>query len=211
MSRTTDFLGGHQWTFNEDPRGGAHDWECKCGERGRIAHGSGTLMGQVFVQQSFARHAYRKLEEAAAALVLQPLPHTRQVHQSLLGRAKSLQAAGNTDQGNILMMAANERCREIEEANEAAYRALTWYPWPEEGSPGLAADVDNEPGVVNFWMYVHPGQDCPWSWETWKIDPGSGQETKLTQGSAPSQTEAQRASWAALVAYQEDQEDEEPF
>src|SRR5215831_2235631 len=197
-TRTTSFIGAHQWTITK--RGG-WDAVCVCGDREHIAS-----YDMQFVMECFARHAGRKLQEAAVALILENRPRNRQTMESLKQRAKRLQEAGETDKGNLLMLASSHLYSELEAAQEEQYRSLTWYGWPDdvEGvAPGLAADVDDI-WPERFWLEIQPNpyferrQFKNWRWEAWRITEG-GDETRITSGQADTREEAQRASWDALV------------
>jgi hypothetical protein len=205
-NRSTTFIGAHQWTLTE--RGG-YDWVCVCGDHGRIASTS-----PWFVMESFGRHAHRKLEEAAVRLVLNPLPHTPQTITRLTRDAQEAREAGDMDRGNLLMSAANERHHEEQEALAVRFQGLEWYTWPDDipDAPGVACDVED------FWLEVQTEDALNWTWEVWRVNHHDASrrgswdvDIKLAHGTSLSQAEAKRAAWDALVTYQQEQEEEEPF
>jgi hypothetical protein len=197
----TGYIGAHRW--HVDQGHGTYTWTCVCGDTGRV---TGNLS---FCLHAFGEHAQRKLEAAAVTLVLEPLPHTRQVINSLFRQAGEAEDAGNNDRANILMLAHNRRHHEAQEALADQYRSLRWTAWPEQTSEGRGVEVEG--AYANYWLHVGDPQDNGFPWEVWLIDPRTGDETRLAQGVKPTQADAQRASWDALVGYQESQEDEEPF
>lgn len=200
----TGYIGAHRWHVGEVENSSSYICTCVCGKTERV---TGNFS---YVMHCFADHAYRALEEAAIALVLAPLPHTPQVRQGLVAKAKQEQESGDKDRGNILMGAANYLAYEATQANEEQYRGLDWIPWPEESSESKGAPVDDV-WSENFWLYVTGYIGTTWAWEVWRVNPQTGDEVKVAQGTSFTQEQAQRAAWDALVAYQENQEDEEPF
>lgn len=201
----TGYIGAHRW--HVDLVGGAFKWTCVCGEFGNSA---GNLS---FLLHSFGEHANRKLEQAAVALVLAPLPHNRATYTRLLIQAEQAKEAGDKDKGNILMLAANERFRESQEALHSIYSSLRWTSWPEYNSEGRAVEVDG-PWRERYWLHIVPSEvlEGTWVWETWLVNE-DGDERKLSQGGSPSQEAAQEAAWNAVVKREEDLADqaEEPF
>jgi hypothetical protein len=201
----TGYIGAHRWHVEGQ---NSYRWTCVCGDTGNVA---GNL---AFLQEAFGRHAHEKLEKAAVSLVLENLPRTRHADDKLLRRAKWLQEAGDRDRGNILMLAANQRHHERQEDLADQYRSLEWTPWPYEiegveGSGSLGAEVDG--AYENFWLYVCPLQDGYWAWETWKVNPQTGDETRLAQGTRPNRADAQLEAWSALHKHLDEQEEDEPF
>src|SRR5215831_1662616 len=197
----TGYIGAHRWHVEpQGNSGGGWHWTCVCGQPGNVA---GNF---AFLLDCFARHAHEALQEAAVALILEHQPKTRQAKDSLTRRAKSLQEAGETDKGNLLMLAASHLHSQLEATAEEQFQSLTWYGWPDdvEGvAPGLAADVDDI-WPERFWLeiqpnpYFEPRQFKNWRWEAFRITEG-GDETRITSGQADTREEAQRASWDALV------------
>jgi hypothetical protein len=196
----TGYIGAHRWHVEDT---GAFHWTCVCGDTGNAV---GNLS---FVLHSFGRHAHEKLMEAAIKLVLAPLPHQRHIYTRLVMQAEQAKEAGDIDRHNLLMMAASERSMEAAEAMNARYVALSWEPGP---TTDITAEVSDWVAPGWFWMSVWPGERG-WSWETGRLIQDDTLEDTLGKGSAPSQAEAQRASWEAVVRFQEQMEDadEEPF
>jgi hypothetical protein len=197
----TGYIGAHRWHVDQER--GTYTWTCVCGDTGRV---TGNLS---FALHAFGEHAYRKLEEAAVSLVLEPLPHTRQVINSLFRQAGEAEDASNNDRANILMLAHNRRFQEAQEADEDIYKNLRWTAWPEQTSEGRGVEIDD--AYANYWLHVSPRSAGSWAWETWLINPRTGDETKLAEGTTSTQDDAQRAAWDALVLAYQAQEDEEPF
>ena len=201
----TGYIGPHKWHV-EDRQG--YDWHCVCGDHGRIVTGRNDAVEAVaIVMETFGQHAYEKLQEAAVGLVLQYQPHTRAVYRNHMLRAKTAQMGGHMDQQNILMMAANRRHQEAQEALEEQYRGLRWYP--HEDMDGVGCDATFTLG--RYWLDVHP-DESGWTWGTWSVDP-DGDDHLVTEGVAPTREEAQHAAWEALVQHHDDLEDreEDPF
>jgi hypothetical protein len=199
---STGYIGAHRWAVFGPP--GAYDWACGCGEHGRVA---GNL---AFLYECFGRHAQEKLQQAAVSLLLAPLPHTKQMALSLLRQSHRAKEAGEGDKQNILALAAVTITQERHQTREASFQALEWAnPWPDCGRPGLTSS-DYQDGENRFWLEVEPSGKT-WDWATWRTDYDGDNEAQIGGGSSPTLAEAQRAAWDALMTYQEEQEDQEPF
>ena len=202
----TGYIGAHRWHVEDT---GAFHWTCVCGDTGNV------VGNMSFVLHSFGRHAHEKLMEAAISLVLAPLPHQRHVYTRLVMQAEQAKEAGDIDRHNLLMMAASERSMEAAAAMNARYVALDWYPRGpvDPHGPDITVDIPDWLAPPDwFWLTVRPGERG-WAWETWRVTQEDTNEAQVGQGTAPSQEEAQRASWEAVVRFQEQMEDEEeePF
>jgi len=212
MSYDTSYIGAHRGTIITQAEGAGSNfgWSCTCGRKCNVA-----TLDERSVVTSFARHAHEELEHAAVDLILSNRPKTRAVMFSLEAQGKRLQAEGKTDQGNLLILASSKLNSQLAEAWEEQYNNLEWHPWPDDTAitdhTGMAAEVMAGMYSQDYWMYTHKDGE-QWTWETWRHT-HRDEEWRVAQGEAPTRGEAQRASWEALVAHQEQLEDEqeEPF
>lgn len=198
----TSYIGGHRWHV-ENRHG--YDWTCVCGDKGHMVSSGDDLHQLTFILEDFGRHAHRKLLDTAVEVILRPLPHNRSVYLRLETQAREAQAAGKTDEGNLLMSAANNRYHESQEYLAGIYKGLVWQPL---GDPGIATEV-NEWGEHKYWLTVTPGERG-WAWIAWLLDPEGNEDSRLGRGSSPTQEDAKVSAWEAVVLHLH-QEVEEPF
>jgi len=205
MSYDTSYIGAHRGTIITQAEGAGSNfgWSCTCGRKCNVA-----TLDERSVVTSFARHAHEELEHAAVDLILETRPKNRATMFSLENQGKRLQEQGKTDQGNLLILASSKLNSQLAEAWEEQYINLAWDT--DEVTREASADVMAGPYDQDYWLVVKPGST--WTWETWRSN-HRGEEWQVAQGEAPTRGEAQRASWEALVANQEQLEDEieEPF
>lgn len=95
----TGYIGAHRWHV-EQPRG-TYVYTCICGDTGRV---SGNLS---FLWASFARHAHRKLEEAALTMLLELYPLNRDTIEDLERESVSYRQQDENDLSNLHMLLAN--------------------------------------------------------------------------------------------------------
>jgi hypothetical protein len=152
-----------------------------------------------------------RLREAAVGLLLEQIPTTRAAMHATRQRYENALRANEHPKANILMGVVLTIQERLEAAQEAQFQAIDWYMWPDDtpGAQGRAADVSGV-FLVDYWLEAQPGVGNGFSWETWRVT-HRGEEFRVASGEAPTLEEAQRASWVALLAHQEELEDEEPF
>jgi hypothetical protein len=95
----TGYVGAHRWHVDIDRN--TYVWTCVCGDTGRVV---GNL---AFCQETFARHAHEKLQEAAVALLVAHLADIdSDAIQAQVGWHRE---QGEPDQANLLQLVVNRR------------------------------------------------------------------------------------------------------
>lgn len=205
----TGYIGAHRWHVDERK---GYDWTCVCGDKGRVVSTGDPAHRLSFLYEAFGQHAHQKLLDAAVEVILRPLPHNRSVYLRLETQARDAQKAGKTDEGNLLMSAANGRYHESQEHLAGVYKGLQWHGWPDltVTPEGLATEVTEWNDQYSYWLHVHPGPRG-WAWEAWLTDPEGNSDTRLGLGSSPTQEDAKVSAWEAVVLHLHHEEDKEPF